>query len=198
MRFEEDYALEQFPTYESMYDHWQKPEALERLRRGEYGKLNAHYIFEFLNCYDQFVAFLDGWSREIIDETISREKDAGGACPERLKARCSEILRFCRERLVDALFRNGPLRETKNVVFDFDILGWRESGHDLHFLRRPDEERFTIQFHLSPRQARGLEKQIRFFGCEDRKRTLRKMFDVNPYDFFYEAHPIKTLSASFS
>ena len=47
---------------------------------------------------------------------------------------------------------------------------------------------FEHKFYATKRQMNGLKKSLDFFNHDDRKVTLRKMFEVNPYDFFYNVN----------
>ncbi|NQV03228.1 MAG: hypothetical protein HQ542_11320 [Bacteroidia bacterium] len=179
-QFEADYKLEHFETYEDMCEYWSQPDSFERLSSGNHGKLNSFYIFKLLSHYDEFLSFIKGIAHNVIDAT-------GFQKSELIKAQCNELLRFSNELLVDSFVNeNGNDSWNSKVrTFAFDIVGWRTNGYDLDILNNRRHSNFECEFYLTNRQKNGLKKQMKFFGCGDRMKTLRKMFDANPYDFFY-------------
>ncbi len=181
-RFMADYQLEQFETYEEMHEYWSIPENLERLREGGYGKLNASYGFELLRHLDDFVDFLASFSGRMIEEIAPENVELA-------KRQCSAILTFTKARHIH-LDGENAIENFKPSQSPFDIVGWRNAGHKTELLNEENEAGYRFEFHTSERQLAGLEKQMKFFKSENIELTLRKMFDVNPYDFYYSARPI--------
>lgn len=180
-RFEADHALEKFSTYEEMCAYWAKPENLERLRSGDHGKLNSTYSFEILYQFDAFLDLLKEVGVATIKTLAVDQADA--------LAKLDAVLAFTRSRLVKIDGVN-PIESSKTVVTPYDFVGWRESNYDATRLVGDDPNGYAADLFIPPARLVGIEKQMRFFGHEQIKMTLRRVFDLNPYDFFYDVrHP---------
>ena len=71
--------------------------------------------------------------------------------------------------------------------FSFNIEDWRNNNYDFSILNEKSGD-YEHKFYATKRQVNGLKKSLDFFNHDDRKVTLRKMFEVNPYDFFYKVN----------
>ena len=185
-RFKADHDLETFDTAAALYAFWSRPETFERLRSGDYGKLNFQYTYEILlGCPDAFEALLSRVAEAMIrDRAID---DAAAAVRQ-----CDEIQRFTRDLRVGLV---GPERllDSKRRRFDHDVLGWRQGQYDPATLRPQgaNGEGYDYEFFLDPGQKSDLEKSFRQFQAENVNLMLRKMSEVTkPDDFFYRVRRI--------
>jgi radical SAM superfamily enzyme YgiQ (UPF0313 family) len=175
-RFKADHDLESFASYEALCEYWSQPEPFERLRSGDYGKLNYQYTYEILlGCYNEFVDFLRLVTKQALEGLALADKAAA-------QSRIDEILRFTRELRVHLDHLPAP-GEAKTMEFSFDILGWRKGGHDPALLV---PGKFSYEFFLEARQESNLRKQLGVFESKNVKLTLRKMSEeMSADDFFY-------------
>lgn len=178
-RFEADHALEKFETYEEMCAFWSQPANMERLRSGEHGKLNASYAFELLSIFPDFLAMLEELGNDVIDKSDLPDRELA-------RRQMKAVLQFTEARLIHIDGIN-PIEDRKVLNFPFDICGWIAAEFDYSRLCVVRPEGYDVEFILTPQRLRGLEKQLKFFAHPNIRLTLRRIYDLNPYDFFYEA-----------
>ena len=152
-RFREDHELENFDTFEALATYWSRAESLERLRSGDYGKLNYVYTYAILlEHYESFNAFLWRISREVAGEP-------GFPGGEAFLERCGEVLEFSRELRV-SLTQSQDMVESKRRSFSFDLLSWRRSGYHGEPARISASDRYEYEFYLPDRQKMTLTRQL--------------------------------------
>ncbi|GEM_PF-517847 len=180
-RFEEDHALEAFPTFDALYEYWTDEAHFQRLANSEYGKLNFYYIYEIvLDCSDAFDALLQD-----VTKSWFAEKDTIVDADSANKI-VSELLDFCKETRVD-LMNGDSLIDQKVVKSRTPVPEWRDSGCELKVLtdalsQAPQQYRF----YLDDAQHRNLKAQLAQFDSENKKLMLRKLSEViNPTQLFY-------------
>ncbi len=185
-RFRADHELENFETFEALAEYWAKPENLDRLRRGDYGKLNYVYTYEILlSCYEAFNAFL---------LRIAAEKAEGLPAGERegFMDRCTEILAFSQELRITLTQSMDEVVARKRRQFRYDVLAWRESGYQGVPAPISTSDRFEFEFFLPERQLRMLQTQLEQFRSHNQSLTLRKMSEeMSADDFFYRVRAIE-------
>lgn len=173
--FATDHALEKFATYDELCAYWSQPDHLERLRRGDLGKLNSFHGLELISQPDAFIDFLGGVAKDLL----------GGRWAE-AKPLFVDILRFTRETIVDVLSLGAaPLR--KSATFGWDIVGWRAADHDPALPGRTLGGVYSVEFFRDEREAARLAKSVRFFAHENERKTLRTLFDMRSSYFLYHA-----------
>lgn len=186
-RFCADHELENFESFEALAAYWSEDDNLERLRRGDYGKLNYVYTYEILlSHYEAFNDFLLDVSREIV--TQSGQADANGFLD-----RCSEILAFGQELRISLSQSLDSVVAKKRRQFRYNLLAWRQSGY--HGTPAPisTSDRFEFEFFLPDRQHRMLQNQLKQFRSHNPNLTLRKMSEeMSADDFFYQVRAVNT------
>ncbi len=149
-----DYELENFETFEALADYWSEDENLDRLRRGDYGKLNYLYTYEILlSHYEAFNAFL---------LELAREKAATADLedPDGFIDRCAEILAFSQELRISLTQSMDEVIARKRRQFRYNLLAWRESGYEGTPAPISTSDRFELEFFLPDRQHRMLQSQL--------------------------------------
>lgn len=174
-KFEEDHFLEKFETYDDLCAYWSSSEPLERLRRGELGKLNSSHGLELISDPDAFLVFLSGVAAELLGEKWPSASHL-----------FSEVLQFTRMLIVDvANPHDVPL--VKGGVFSWDIVSWREMDYDPELPLKPGGIGYRIEFFRDEREVERLSKSFRFFSHANFQATLRTMFDMRASYFLYRA-----------
>ena len=178
-RFVADHDLENFATFDELSAFWREDGNMERLRSGQYGKLNYVFTYDILlNHYDAFNDFLARVSRDLVAE---RELDDA----ETFVEQCAEVLAFSRELRV-TLTESMDMVESKRRSFNFDLLAWRQSGYHGQPARIATGDRFEYEFYLPDRQRMVLDRQLSQFRSHSVNLTLRKMSEeISADNFFY-------------
>ena len=179
-RFCEDHTLENFESFADLAAHWSIEENTERLKRGDYGKLNYVYSYAILlEHHDAFNVFLERVSRETVDEL---GLDDAATFVEQ----CTDVLLFSREIQV-TLTRSLDMVESKRRSFAFDLLAWSENGYLGAPARISTSDRYEYEFYLPDRQKTVLERQLSQFRSDNVGLTLRKMSEeIGADQFFYQ------------
>lgn len=184
-RFRADHELENFETFEALADYWSEDENLDRLRRGDYGKLNYLYTYEILlSHYEAFNAFL---------LELAREKAATADLedPDGFIDRCAEILAFSQELRISLTQSMDEVIARKRRQFRYNLLAWRESGYEGTPAPISTSDRFELEFFLPDRQHRMLQSQLEQFRSHSQSLTLRKMSEeMSADDFFYRVRAV--------
>ena len=189
-RFSRDHALENFPTYEALVAYWRKKENFERLRKGEYGKLNYQYTYIIIQeCPREFNEFLLKTGMSIIAENHPDKKDILGDI-------CAELLRFTYERWVLVPDNDFAVLPYKESTFEYDFLPWLNSlasttahtGGNL-----PERKDVSYEFHLPAEREKFITGYLSQYASHNKNLTLRKMSEYfNPSHFFYEVRMKRT------
>lgn len=177
-RFEQDRDLEKFATYEDMCQYWSRPEAMQRLRSGNYGKLNILYTLEILLHYDEFMSFIQLVSHRILKNMSCHDL-------EKRVQQCNEILRFTRMRYVQ-IGQDRDFIKLKLAFFSFDIVKWRENGYDMTLLEKNQDGLCMCEFYLSDHKIQNLEKNLKLSSSANLDVTLRKILDIDANLLFYQ------------
>jgi radical SAM superfamily enzyme YgiQ (UPF0313 family) len=179
-RFSADHDLENFETFGSLSEFWSKDENLERLRSGEYGKLNYVFTYEILlEYYDEFNLFLLNIAQDYVEKISLKSK-------EDFIQQCRDVLEFSRALRVNLNPSTGELISTKHESFSFDLLAWRKQGYYGAPAKISTSDRYDYEFYLPSWQKKSLNTQLKQFKSSNLKLTLRKMSEeINPDTFFY-------------
>lgn len=177
--FIEEMHNEWFDTKEALFDHYAKPENFERLRRGEFGKLNYKYTYRFLlECRRDFEDYLFGVAEDMLKEQGE---------PDDIKEQLNDLKRYTSSVLVD--FTNGlsGIKTSKTLELRYDILKWKEDRYK-HPLCEYISNGIRLRFTLPDVQILTLKKLLKQFEGVDMNQTLRKMVELmNKSDLFYRA-----------
>ncbi len=190
-RFRADHDLENFETFEELEAYWSRDENMERLRAGDYGKLNYMYTYEILlDHYDAFNEFLyrvscaAGEDHEIADVETFRDQ-------------CRDVLEFSRELRVTLTQALDTVVERKRRSFAFDLLAWRQNGYQGTPAKISTSDRFDFEFYLPSRQREVLQRQLSQFRSHNIGLTLRKMSEeIGADEFFYRVRPVPPRAGS--
>lgn len=184
-RFKADHDLENFATFEELSAYWSQPANLERLRRGDYGKLNYVFTYEILlGQHESFNRFL----RQVAETAV---RELALADPERLMAQCAAILEFSATQRVTLTEALDKVVDSKRKSFSFDLLAWRAAGYQGAPAAISTSSRYDYEFFLTERQKAMLERQLSQFRSHNLNLTLRKMSEeMSADDFFYQVRPL--------
>jgi radical SAM superfamily enzyme YgiQ (UPF0313 family) len=184
-RFRADHELENFETFEALAEYWSDDDNLDRLRRGNYGKLNYLYTYEILlSHYEAFNEFLLKMAREKA-ATLGLDDEGGFA------DRCEEILAFSQELRISLSQSMDEVVARKRRQFRYNLLAWRESGYQGAPAPISTSDRFELEFFLPERQHRMLQTQLEQFRSHNQSLTLRKMSEeMSADDFFYRVRAV--------
>lgn len=182
--FEADHDLEHFDSFEELAAYWSQDEPFERLRTGDYGKLNFVFTYKVLiECREAFDDFLLEQAQAVFAEQ-GRENRA------ELTETCRDVLDFgsaLQIRLTDdmELVRHHAAR------FNHDILTWRENG----YAGQPDSidgGSIGYDFTIGDQQRNKLERLLNQYRSHNKNLTLRKMSEyIKPHEFFYTPTPAR-------
>ena len=178
-RFVADHDLENFAAFDDLTAFWSEDTNMERLRGGQYGKLNYVFTYDILlNHYDAFNDFLAQVSLDLV-----AERDMDDA--ETFVEQCTEVLAFSRELRV-TLTESMDMVGSKRRSFNFDLLAWRQSGYHGQPARIATGDRFEYEFYLPETQRLVLNRQLSQFRSHSINLTLRKMSEeISADNFFY-------------
>ena len=179
-RFTADHDLESFESFEALATYWSDEDHIERLRNGDYGKLNYVYTYAILlDHYETFNQFLARLSRDVVSGLGLPDTDA-------FLEQCNEVLKFGHELRVN-LTRSLDMVESKRRSFNFDLLSWRRSGYKGAPARVSTSDRYEYEFYIPDRQKEVLRRQISQFRSDNIGLTLRKMSEeIGADQFFYQ------------
>lgn len=182
--FTADYALEYFDTYEDLREYWSREESFERLRTGDYGKLNGFYSQKILLGHSEaFNRFLYRLSEKLV-------KKLGIADSDTFLDQCKEILSFDKEMRI-SLTDDLKLVEAKCVSFAFDILSWRAKKYENAYLEKANGSPLEYEFFIPEIQEKMLTTRLAQFRSHNLNLTWRKMTEYSdPDEFFYEVRPV--------
>ena len=175
-RFSSDHGLETFKSEKALYDFWNQDDSFERLRSGNYEKLNSFFsTLILLEYHDAFNRFLYELSEEMNNHLNSRAL---------YLHQCREILRFC-EALKINLTEEMPEVEKKSLSFEFDILSWRNNNY-VDKLKIANNGLVEYEFFLTEPQKKFLKAISAQFRSQNINMSLRKMTeDIFSDDFLY-------------
>jgi radical SAM superfamily enzyme YgiQ (UPF0313 family) len=179
-QFTNDYSLEFFETHNALFDYWSKDEPFERLRSGDYGKLNAVYSHKILlDHQNDFNDFLMVLVLNLIEKFDLPERDS-------ISQQCEEILRFnCALRI--ALSKDLKLISSKRESFKYDILAWKQTKYARENLQCKTARRIDYEFFIPEHKKKMLETKLGQFRSHNLNLTWRKLTEYSNADqFFYD------------
>ena len=175
--FMEDYdEAESFKTYEELCDFWTKEKNFNRLKVGDYGKLNMLYTYKIiLENRDEFDSFLLKLTKDIIDKSKTKILNLS-------LNTIKEILKF--ERLKFIQFdKDFNLKNNISETFEYNILDWKKGK--LKNLEKNTQKK-NYKFFITNDHQRSLEIQLKKNKSKNLNSILRDMTvysDTN--QFFY-------------
>jgi radical SAM superfamily enzyme YgiQ (UPF0313 family) len=182
--FESDHLLETFETPGDLFDYWRQPDNLERLRKGDYGKLNFQYSFMIdLEHRAEFNTFLSKIGMKVLSEKFPDED-------ETLPSLCKDIMRLCEERKVE-LDQELMIVESKKVPSNHDLAAWIHEGQSEIPRRADDDTVIEYELYLPPERSDMIRKLLDQYRSHNRNLTLRKMTEyTNPKNFLYDVREV--------
>tara|TARA_B100000963_G_C22606629_1_gene662823 strand:- start:154 stop:2205 length:2052 start_codon:yes stop_codon:yes gene_type:complete len=163
--FMKDYdTAESFLSREELRNYWSKDENFNRLKIGDYGKLNMLYTYkivideqtnfnEFLISIAEKIAVTKNLNKEMTHNTVK------------------QILEFQNSKFI-------KLDKNKNIIsdfrkkFDYDFLSWKKNKYkNLNKFSEPKE----YNFYLDKDQLNALQTQFKQFETENLNAMLRNM-----------------------
>ncbi len=180
-RFCADHDLEVFATPGELFAYWSQPAQFDRLKSGDYGKLNFQYTFIIL--LEHRAAFDDIVYSVCETSAMGR----GENTRERYLVECEEVLRFNRARAVQFASDGLPIRKSQEN-FSRDILAWRLGGYSgSPGFVGADAGGCKYEFYLSPEKTVYLEGLLSQFSFRNLNMALRKMSEyAAPDQLFYD------------
>ena len=163
--FMNDYLdAECFESEQSLFKYWSKDKNFDRLKSGEYGKLNMLYTYkivlglrkEFSECLIKLVKKLK-IKMKIKDETFVEK--------------CEEILKFQNCKFIQFTSSN-LLKHDFDEAFTFDILSWIDDGYKV--LSKP-ESKEKYNFYFTKNEQDALETQLNSNKSSNLNSKLRDM-----------------------
>jgi len=169
-RFAADHDLENFESAQDLYEYWSQDEHFERLRSGDYGKLNMQYTYEvLLDSHDAFNDLL----YSIASDHLARAIQGDSKRQQTLEA-CRDVLDYqagLRFELTDDI----RLVESKTLGMRHDVLAWVENDFKGMPERLPDGQAVRYEFYLDDEQKDFLQKRLEQFQTSNLNMALRKL-----------------------
>ncbi len=174
--FMKDYdEAESFETYEDLVKYWEKDKNFERLKNGEYGKLNMLYTYKIiLDLRDEFSEFLLKIIRSLVNKKTIKDLHA--------EEKCRDILNFQNAKIIKFNEKNDLINEHKSE-FEYDILNWVNNEYS-DLVKANGKVRYN--FYASDNQKRAILTQLK----ENKAKNINSKFrDMSVYtstsQFFY-------------
>jgi len=180
--FMKDYSeAECFETEKELIDFWSEQENFDRLKQGDYGKLNMLYTYRVILGYrNEFSDYLLKIAEGFATKNNFNKKEFLFECSEVLKFQNCKVLNFD-----DNMTYKHEIYED----FKFDFLGWTQNGfEDLEFLEKAESYRFFIP----KKRLDVLEKQFKNNKSSNLNSKLRDMTVYSSASqFLYDVETVK-------
>ena len=176
--FMKDYDdAESFETYESLVNYWSKDKNFNRLKNGDYGKLNMLYTYKVvLDLRQEFNELLLNFSKKLI--SIFNITDP------QFEEKCNEILKFQNLKFL-TVSENNELKPKDFGTFRYDILGWIKNNYSN---LKKHEKLKTYEFYLTNEQSEAIQIQLKQNKSKNINSKLRDMtVYTSTNQFFYQA-----------
>jgi radical SAM superfamily enzyme YgiQ (UPF0313 family) len=176
--FMRDTREELYASQEELVAHYATPEMMEKLRNGEFKKLNTHYSSylpelnaEFMSLYKS-VAFSLCHSMDGLPDNFLRQIEE-----------CCEYLlqRNINTSELEAVEAGKSVR--KRADFHFDFLTWSGDTKRTRLAEAATGETFTYEFTISDQQRDAIRTHMSKFSGISREYQLRKLHEP-----FYGIH----------
>ena len=183
--FKSDHELENFASDRDLFEYWARSDNLERLRKGEFGKLNYQYTFRILlEQTEVFDSFILQVANKLIDEKYPEYS-------EELKLQCSEIIKISTKRRV-SFTKDLAVIENKVLESDYDVMGWINNDRKGPLLKEGDGKKYRYNLHLPQERLNTLKRMLAQYRSYNKNLTLRKMTEyANPLNFFYDLEAVE-------
>ena len=179
--FMKDYdEAESFDSFKKLEKYWQRESNFNRLKEGNYGKLNMLYTFKLvLNHRKTFNKFLLKIS---IEYSTSLGLDV-----DNFVELCKEVLKFQNAKFLQ-IDNEWKIKQQFTEKFEYDFLKWRESGYGQ--LEKLNNKKY-YKFYISKKQQKAIDIQLRQYKSNNINSTFQKMVVNSDNDqFFYEVRSI--------
>lgn len=153
--FIKDYTeAESFETQEELVKYWSKEENFDRLKKGDYGKLNMLYTYKVILNYK--IEFSDYLTKTLTE--ILKDKDIAIDI-KKIREKSEEVIKFQNCKLLnfdeDLIYKKEFTSE-----FNYDFISWIKNKYT------------KLKYHKHP-------KKYKFFIPNDRDKLLDQQFSNN-------------------
>ena len=179
--FMKDYdEAESFDSFKKLEKYWQRESNFNRLKEGNYGKLNMLYTFKLvLNHRKAFNKFLLKISKEYATSL--------GLDVDNFVELCKEVLKFQNAKFLQ-IDNEWKIKQQFTEKFEYDFLKWRESGYGQ--LEKLSNKKY-YKFYISKKQQKAIDIQLRQYKSNNINSTFQKMVvNSDNTQFFYEVRSI--------
>ena len=185
--FCKDHELELFDSREDLCEFWSREENFERLRSGNYGKLNYMYTYIILlEHYEAFNNFLYKITEELAPKMKLNNRDL-------FLRQCKEVLRFTKNLKI-GLTGGQALVDSKTESFEFDFLSWRKGKYQDVLKASGNDSKFEYELYLPESQKALLTTHFSQFDSHSLNLSLRKLSEgIAAEHFFYKVRSRKHL-----
>ena len=180
--FVKDYInAESFSSEKELNKYWSNEENFERLKNGEYGKLNMLYTYKIiLNYHEEFCEYLMK-----ICEKFSEIKGINKVI---FLEQCKDLLKFQRAKCVKFKDENNVVESCKEN-FEYDILKFVQDD----FARLNKLKKITnYEFYMTNKKKMAVETQL---SNNKSKNLNSKLRDMTVYSatqqFFYDVRRVE-------
>ena len=164
VQFKKEAAAEWFDSLEDLRAHYGQPQELQKLKEGEYGKMNGKYVFKVLtDLKDEFHQYL--YKTITAFSPICKDKEDV----------FKDLFNFLEASTIDFTQEWSEIAKERTVTCRYDILEWRNAKYkrNLEEFYRP--EGITFVFYLPEDQRETLETLMKQYKHTNINVTLRKM-----------------------
>jgi radical SAM superfamily enzyme YgiQ (UPF0313 family) len=179
--FMKDYdEAESFDSFKKLEKYWRRESNFNRLKEGNYGKLNMLYTFKLvLNHRKAFNKFLLKISKEYSTSL--------GLDVDNFVELCKEVLKFQNAKFLQ-IDNEWKIKQQFTEKFKYDLLKWRESGYGQ--LEKLNNKKY-YKFYISKKQQKAIDIQLRQYKSNNINSTFQKMVvNSDNTQFFYEVRSI--------
>ena len=166
----------------TLKNYWKNDSNFNRLKSGEYGKLNMLYTYKIvLNNRDTFTKFLLDISK---DYALSLDLDSNYFVDA-----CEEVLKFQNSKFIQ-IDDKWKIKEQLIETFKYDVLEWTKNGYGQ--LKKLENQK-KYKFHLSEEQKKTLNTQLKQYKNKSINFALKNMtIYTDAKQFFYNVKPEMT------
>jgi hypothetical protein len=179
--FMKDYdEAESFDSFKELEKYWQRESNFNRLKEGNYGKLNMLYTFKLvLNHRKAFNKFLLNISKEYSTSL--------GLDVDNFVDLCKEVLKFQNAKFLQ-IDNEWKIKQQFTEKFKYDFLKWRESGYGQ--LEKLNNQK-NYKFFISKKQQKAIDIQLKQYKSNNINSTFQKMVvNSDNNQFFYNVKSI--------
>jgi len=179
--FMKDYnEAESFDSFKKLEKYWFSESNFNRLKAGNYGKLNMLYTFKLvLNHRNAFNKFILDISKEYATNL--------GLDVDNFVDQCKDLLKFQNAKFIQ-IDNEWKIKQQFTEKFVYDFVKWTKSGYGK--LEKLNKEKH-YKFYMSKQQQKAIDTQFKQYKSSNINSTLQKMVvNSDNNQFFYEVRSI--------